>query len=285
MKYLIVSADDLGLTKTINEGIIKAYKEGIVTAVNVIPSGEAFEDALRLIRDNKIEEAGAHLALTETEPVADPADVPTLITNDGRFYKGHNQFFLNFFLNRIDRSQIYTELKAQLARLKNAGIKAVSLSSHEHIHMAPDILNMLVTLAKEYHIRSIRHLHRDGAILKFDPKRFYKKAILAYFDKPATDILKKNQIIYADDFLGFLDSGELDEETLIRMIKSLKDGVTELVCHPGFLGPEVLMRYKFHVDCERELFALTSPRVKKTLEANNVQLTSYGQFLAISPDR
>ena len=42
-KYLIVTADDLGLTGSINEGIAKACAEGIVTAVSVIPTGEAFE--------------------------------------------------------------------------------------------------------------------------------------------------------------------------------------------------------------------------------------------------
>jgi len=51
MKYLIVTADDLGLTKSINEGIAGACRDGVVTAVSVIPTGDAVDDALGLIKE------------------------------------------------------------------------------------------------------------------------------------------------------------------------------------------------------------------------------------------
>src|SRR3989338_4936855 len=116
MKYLIVSADDFGLTKSINEGIVKAYKEGIVTSLNLLPTGEAFEDALNLAKGLKLEDIGAHISLTETGPLTDPGLIPSLVTRGGRFYKNHNEFFLKFFLGAIDRDQVYVELKNQLDR-------------------------------------------------------------------------------------------------------------------------------------------------------------------------
>ena len=51
MKYLIVSADDFGLTKTTNQGIAKAYNEGIATCIQFMPSGAAFEHALGLAQE------------------------------------------------------------------------------------------------------------------------------------------------------------------------------------------------------------------------------------------
>ena len=69
MKCLIVTADDFGLSKSINEGIVKAYKDGIVTSISLIPTGEAFHDAVALARDLKLEDIGAHLSLTETGPL------------------------------------------------------------------------------------------------------------------------------------------------------------------------------------------------------------------------
>ena len=66
MKSLIVTADDLGLAKSINEGIARACREGVVTAVSLIPTGTAVEDGVRIINELRLKGAGAHLALTQT---------------------------------------------------------------------------------------------------------------------------------------------------------------------------------------------------------------------------
>ncbi|MDD5137175.1 MAG: ChbG/HpnK family deacetylase, partial [Candidatus Omnitrophica bacterium] len=83
MKYLIVSADDLGLSESISRGIIKGYEDGIVTSLNVIPSGKAFYSAASALKSLKPEEIGAHLALTETSPVTTGEKIPTLVTPEG----------------------------------------------------------------------------------------------------------------------------------------------------------------------------------------------------------
>jgi predicted glycoside hydrolase/deacetylase ChbG (UPF0249 family) len=100
-------------------------------------------------------------------------------------------------------------------------------------------------------------------------------AVISYFEKGVEKLLKRGEIAYTDYFKGFLDSGNLTEETLLRLIGSLNEGVTELVCHPGFIGPEVVDQYRFHVNSEAELFALTSPRVKKLIRASGVELTTF----------
>ena len=83
MKRLIVTADDFGMTKRINEGIVKAHREGIVTFLNFLPSGEAFDDAARIAKELNLKEIGAHLALTETIPVTAPEKIQNLVAKDG----------------------------------------------------------------------------------------------------------------------------------------------------------------------------------------------------------
>src|SRR3990167_2854307 len=138
MKQLIVTADDFGLTKSINEGIVKAYKEGIVTFLSLMPTGEAFSDALKLAEELKLKEIGAHLSLTETKPLSDPSTIPSLVAKNNKFYKNHNEFFIKFLLKTIKHDHVYIELKKQLDELKKRGIKITNLSSHEHIHMLPE---------------------------------------------------------------------------------------------------------------------------------------------------
>ena len=262
MKQLIVAADDFGLTKSINKGIVKAYRDGIVTSLNIIPTGDAFEDAVKLLKDIKLEEVGAHLSLTETP----------LLTKPAEFYKNHNEFFFKFISGKIKRDEIYNELKNQLDKIKKTGVKIMNLSSHEHIHMIPAILKIFVRLAKEYDIPYIRCTYRDRIIKPVTLKKIYKKMILLCFGGVDEKILKSANIKGADNLFGFLDSGYINEKVLVNILRSLKEGTTELILHPGFLGPQILNKYRFHIKCEEELSAITSPRIKKIIKEEGIQL-------------
>jgi chitin disaccharide deacetylase len=271
VKYLIVTADDLGLTKSINEGIAKAYREGIVRSVSVIPTGEALEDGIKVIKDLKIEDVGAHLALTETRPLLDSS----------KFYKNHSQFFLKLFLGGINLEDLYKELKAQIDLLKKSGVRITHLNSHEHIHMMPALMKIFVKLAKEYNIPAIRYPRGDRPPKRSAINEIYKSFILSYLSRSTEEILKNSDLLYTDFFLGLLDAGHIDEDKLLGMVAGLKDGVTELVTHPGFLSPEVLDRYPWHTGAETELFALTGSRIKNAIKTNDIRLIKYQEFLSL----
>ena len=279
MKYLIVAADDFGFAESVNEGIVKAFGEGIVTHINLMPAGEALDDALRRAGSIKLKEAGAHLALTGATPVSDPATIPTLVTKDGKFYKNYAQFFPNLFLKKIDPDHIHRELKAQLDIAVSSRIKITDINSHEHIHMMPGILEIFINLAKEYGIPSIRYPHKESISAPIGLKKMYKKAILSYFEKTMRAPLERSGLIYPESFLGFLDAGNLRENIIINMLRSLGEGVTELVCHPGFVSPELLEKCIFYLDCESELAALTSRNVKNFVNEKGIKLITYGEFI------
>lgn len=263
MKYLIVSADDFGLAKSINRGIIKAFKDGIVTSVHIMPTAIEFQDALAQASQAGIKEMGAHLCLTGVVPVTNIDKIPTLVTDKGRLPNGYGKLFLGLFFKKINLAEVRLELKNQLERIKNTGIKINCLSSHEHVHLLPEILSIFVELAKEYKIPAIRYPRKDRLVGRMTINKFYKMCVLAYFEKKMGVVLKKSGLAYTDNFLGLLDSGNLDEETLVRLLGSLGQGRTELVTHPGFLSPEAIQESPFHRNCEKELAALTSERVKK----------------------
>ncbi|MDP3730599.1 MAG: ChbG/HpnK family deacetylase [Candidatus Omnitrophota bacterium] len=271
MKYLIVTADDLGLAKSINEGIAKACREGIVSSVSVIPTGEAFTDALKVIKDLNLKEIGAHLALTETKPVK----------STSKFYKNHNRFFKDIFFKAFDLEEIRKELKAQLELLKRTGVRITHINSHEHIHMMPELLNIFISLAKEFDIPALRYPRGDRPARAFSMNDLYKKSVLSYFSNHTAGLFKDSGLLYTDHFLGLLDTGRLKEDILIEMLGGLEDGVTELVCHPGFLSPEVLDRYKWHIGAEAELFALTDPSVKNAIRKNEIRLITYEQLSSV----
>jgi predicted glycoside hydrolase/deacetylase ChbG (UPF0249 family) len=271
MKYLIVTADDLGLTGSINNGIAESVKDGIVTAVALIPSGEAFGQAVEIARDLKFSAIAAHLSLTEGSPVSDPKSVSSIVTSDGRFYPGYGRLFSAFLFNKIDPKHIYTELKSQMDALKKTGLKVSYLTSHQHIHMMPGMLEVFLAIAREYGIPAMRPTHKDKIVMPISVAKIYKSMVLS--------ALSGN--MHPDAFMGFLDGGSISEDTLIGLLKSLREGVTEIACHPGFMGAEILARHRFHMGCEEELSALASPKVRKVIQDLGIKLIGYEEFLKI----
>lgn len=261
MRKLIITADDFGLTKSVNEGIAMAVKDGIVTYVNLTPAGESFQDAVKIAGELGIKEAGVHLALTE-------------VRDD--FPRHHTDLFMKMCLKKGDPADIYGELKSQLESAVRTGIKITCLSSHEHIHMVPDILKLFIRLAAEYRIPFIRYPHGDRPVSCLNLPDLYRSVILEALSPGIGKSLDASKIKYADHFAGFIDSGRMTETRLINVIKSLKEGTTELVCHPGFIGPEILDKYRFHINCEAELAALTSKRVRRLIEESGIGLVNFG---------
>lgn len=278
MKCLIVSADDFGLTNALNDGIVKACINGIVTCVNIMPSGDAFENALALLKKTGITEIGAHLSLTQTRPLTEYNKISTIVTPAGNFHNDYKTFFTKFISGKIDITQAYFELKRQMDILNATGLKITNLSSHENIHMVPSILNLFIRLAKEFKVRAIRFPHGDKSF-NYGINIIYKKFILSFFEKRMRKILSASEVVSPDHFYGFFDSGKMNESIVLQIIESLEKGTTELICHPGILEQGLTESFSFYKNCESELNALTSPRVKKLVEDKGIQLVSYSDFL------
>jgi predicted glycoside hydrolase/deacetylase ChbG (UPF0249 family) len=61
---LIVRGDDMGFSHSGNEALIKAYKEGIETSIEVIVPSPWFPEAVKMLEQNPKVDAGIHLVLT-----------------------------------------------------------------------------------------------------------------------------------------------------------------------------------------------------------------------------
>ena len=280
MKKLIVTADDFGLAHSINEGILMAYRDGIVTNINLIPTGDAANDAIAVIKYDKIPEIGVHLALTETRPATSTRLISSIVEEDGSFSGSRAGFLRKLFSGNVDIEHVKIEFKSQMDKAAHSGAMITNLSSHEHLHMIPEIFKVVTALAKEYGVRYVRVLKKEAVVPPFSLNKLFRSAVAGYFRPGMEKMLRKSALLTADNFFGFLDSGRICEEALLRMLADIKEGVTELVVHPGFLDPEVLGRYRFHINCEEELCALTGPKAKKAIIDNGISLCKYGDLAA-----
>src|SRR6266849_3504448 len=143
-KRLVVNADDFGFTRDVNQGIIEAHQRGILTATTLIANGDAFEDGVRLARENPGLDLGAHLVLIGGRMLSAPdAELPASIPK-----------LLAAIATR--RIHIYEELSAQVRRIRDTGIRLTHLDTHKHTHLAPPVLDAVARVAEEFGIQWVR---------------------------------------------------------------------------------------------------------------------------------
>ena len=106
---LIVNADDLGFTRSINDSIVQCFSFGIVKSTTLMVNQQATEHAVSLIHEGLIPEVGLHLNLTAGKPILPTSLVPDLVDQNGYFLAKHN-FKAKV---KIDEQQIYNEFEAQ----------------------------------------------------------------------------------------------------------------------------------------------------------------------------
>ena len=69
-RVLIVNADDFGLSKGQNYGIIEACRNGVVTSTTALVNGAAIDHAAQLSRSTPELAVGMHFVLTLGEPLS-----------------------------------------------------------------------------------------------------------------------------------------------------------------------------------------------------------------------
>ena len=258
MKRLIVNADDFGFTSDVNQGIIEAHREGILTATTLMATGAAFDDAVRLAKENPTLDVGCHLVLVGSRPF--PATVAALVQAVA-----------------LKRIEVYGQLAAQVRRIVDAGIAPTHLDTHKHTHLLPPVLDAVARISEEFGIRWVRRpfdfpLPGGGVGWK---KRAVSRSfgvVRGRFEK----VLSRRGCRSTDHFAGFQITGRYDGAALAALIRVLPEGSTEFMCHPGRCGDELRAAPTRLKDSrEEELRALRSPEVRVALQEAGVELASY----------
>jgi hopanoid biosynthesis associated protein HpnK len=279
---LIINADDLGLCKEVNEGIVRAFDEGLVTSASLMPTGEAFAHAVELALARPELDLGVHLALSETKPVSPPDAIPSLVTPEGRFPRSWRAFLGRYLARRVSREEMERELRAQLERVAETGLRCSHLDGHQHLHLLPGLLPIVTRLAEEYGIGAVRYPHQrrwqaNGGVGR-RLRRRVEACGLGLLCRLGARRLRAAGLLLSNDFRGFGEAGAWSEESLIRTLADVDGGLTELCCHPG-ANDGVDARLHWGYAWEQELAALTSDEVRAARAEAGVTLTTYRDCL------
>lgn len=283
MKQLIVNADDFGRSEGINRGILEAHRNGIVTSTTVMIN---FPDAEPAIRQAQAGAPGLglglHLNLTAGVPVLPPDQVPSLVTAQGAFHAFETWPEV---AGQLDPGDLEAELRAQLDRFVTvAGRAPDHLDAHNHAtYLIPPALRVMLAMAAEHGLP----LRDAGLNLDNDDNDVVRTLIRGRIAALGASL--------ADDVRAVLDEGPAplcparlevrffgERATLGDLLVILTtlpdDGVTEIMCHPGYLdglNPDTSYRGR-----EDELAHLTHRATRELVQAEGIRLVTFADVTA-----
>jgi predicted glycoside hydrolase/deacetylase ChbG (UPF0249 family) len=270
-RQLVVNADDFGFTPDVNEGIVEAHRNGILTATTLMANGAAFDDAVRQSRDTPTLDVGCHLVLIGGNSLTTGRPLPATVAQ---------------LLAALAKREIrpYEELSAQIRKILDAGIRPTHLDTHKHTHLAPPVLDAVARLGEEFRISWVRRPFDfplnalRGTVPRL--KRLTSDA-LGVMRRRFHRVLAEHGCRTTDHFAGFQITGRFRTAELVELIGLLPEGSTELMCHPGRCGEELRRaRTRLKESREEELKALVAAEVKAAVDRQGVELVDYGGLAA-----
>jgi hopanoid biosynthesis associated protein HpnK len=267
-RRLIVNADDFGRSHSINQAVIQAHTQGILTTASLMVTGDGFEEAVALARQAPTLGVGLHLTLVCGRAALPATSIPGLVDASGAFSEDPVSTGMKLFFRRSLRPQLEREIAAQLEIFRKTGLVLDHVNGHLNLQLHPTVFRILLPLANSWNIRAIRLTHDPLWLnLRLERGRWgYRLShalvfgCLSRWAKPA---LVRDGIGHTDRVFGLLQTGLLDEKFLLKLVPEIPEGDSELYSHPS------LEEFK------HEFSALMSTQVRDLVDKHRIQLIRY----------
>ena len=268
LRRLIVNADDFGRSSAINDAVVRAHREGILTSASLMVTEPACNEAVALARENPKLGVGLHLTLACGKSALPPEKIPGLVNRPGEFGNRPVAVGMRYFLNRGLQAQLRDEIHAQFETFRATGLPLDHVNGHLHLHLHPAIFCILMEDAASLGIRHLR-LTREPFWMDMplaEGNRLHRSkdaAIFFFLSWRAQSALRRAKIRHTQRVFGLLQTTRVSESYLLKLLAILPPGDSELYSHPSL------------EESRHELDALISPRVREQVEKRGIQLVRY----------
>lgn len=249
MKKLVVVADDFGWTKAINEGIVKSYKDGIVSEISLMLNSPATDYAFELIKKHKLKDVGLHMLLISKR-------------NFNR--KDYAELFMKKSASYIEKLAI-TELNLFE---KLVGRRPTHIIPQYGIHGNLKLLQVLIEYVKE---RNIPMRIPKTAMSDANPDENYAAEIM----------LKRSGIKTTSHLFGHVTGCDLMEvkDKFLDELKVVKVGeIAEILLHPGYFDAEILKYSSVGYERARDLALSLDNDFRSRIEKMGFKIVSYSEL-------
>jgi chitin disaccharide deacetylase len=282
VKRLVVTADDFGAAREVNDAVEAAHRRGILSAASLMVSAPAAADAIARARSMPSLRVGLHVVLTEGRPLLPASAVSRLIRRDGRFRSNLTALGVTLACSRRARGQLAAEISAQFAAFRDSGLALDHCNAHQHFHLHPLVADLLASIGRRFGVRAVRVPLEPMAVLrKVEPHTSGASAALTLPWALALRRRVRNQgLLTADWVFGLKWSGQMTRSRLLGLVRHLPPGLSEIYLHPA-TGPFPGAAPGYHYASELE--ALTSPEVVAACRTSALRLGGFGDFVESGP--
>ena len=277
---MIVTGDDFGLSTPVNDAIIKAHEEGILTTTSLMVSAPAAENAIASAKKLTKLNVGLHLVLSNGKATSPTTEISTLVNANGQLNNNLVRSGIMMYFHSVTKKQLEKEIRAQFEAFKATGLKLDHVNAHNHMHLHPTIFNLIIKIRKEFQITAIRIPNEPSldSIINGRKDKLIRELRYLFF-KPFISRMKKlckmHDIKYNDIIYGLNDSGHMDINTLVRIIPHISEGITEIYSHPATERWADIDPAASDYEFEAEYKALIHPRTKRTVDKFNIRLSGF----------
>jgi hopanoid biosynthesis associated protein HpnK len=267
-RRLIVNADDFGRSASINQAVIRAHREGILTTASLMVNEPACDEAMALARENPGLGVGLHLTLLMGHSALSREQIPGLVNGQQEFTNNPPAAGFRYFFLRSLRSQLKAEIHAQFQKFRATGLPLDHVNGHLHMHLHPVVFRILMDDAAQLGIKRLR-LTRDPFRLNLRlasghlAYRALHVAIFHLLSARSGPALRRRGIRHTSAVFGLLQNARVDEAYIANLLPNLPPGDSELYSHPS------LDEFK------DEFEALISPRAQDQVAKLGIKLIRY----------
>jgi predicted glycoside hydrolase/deacetylase ChbG (UPF0249 family) len=254
---VIVTADDLGLSAGVTRGILEAHRRGVVRSTSLLVTFPAAHEAAALALAEPDLEVGLHLDLVGGQPASDPAAVPSLCDEDGRFYP-LPLFARRVFTGRVRATELATEIRAQVARARSWGVPALAWDSHRHVHLLPPVALVVGRIARELGVRWVRRARAPRLRLELKTASLHAASLVS--DLAFRGIRGPSWYVDLTSQHPRLDAAGV-------ALLAAYGGLGELSAHPGYVDDDLRLRDALVHERTDDLALLTDPLLRTALGA------------------
>lgn len=267
-KLLIVHADDLGMSHSVNAATLKAFQTGLVNSGSIMVPCPWLSEIAAYARANPQADLGLHLTLTSEwthfrwGPVSPKDRVASLLDKDGYFRLSESEA-----AKFADPKEVEMEIRAQIEKAKAMGIVPTHLDSHMGtLYQNKALFDVFLRVAREYKL-PVR------VAKEWAGRADYLTSSLIANDVFIDRVLDVNPSVAPQDWARFYSDA----------IRNLKPGVTEVVIHLAYDDGEMRGATFDHPDWgaawrQRDFDFFTSDAFRKLLEENKIKLITWREL-------
>lgn len=265
---LIVHADDVGVTHSVNAATIHALETGLVNSASIMVPCPWFPEIADYAKSHPGADFGLHLTLTSERvyyrwgSVASKDKVPSLMDENGYFHHDWTRAI------HINPEEAELELRAQIDRAYAMGLRPTHLDSHQYrlIDSGKDLFEVFLRVAHDYKLPFF--VARDW---------FANHPYLESSMGPADIVIDHTVTIEPSvppaKWAEFYTSA----------LKNLQPGVTEFVIHLAFADDEMKATTRERDTWgaawrQRDFDFFTSPAFRQLLADQNIKLVTWREL-------